>query len=85
MGGHLQDLLACHRLGRLYARQAEGRCSAWAWESNGPPARRILRCWKWPGRVRPGAGLAARLGALAPIPCIGDWFDLGGDTFSWIP
>src|SRR5258708_39482655 len=78
-----QDLLACHRLARLYGRQAEStvfRVSLGFERAAGDADLAFL------DRAHPSASQArAWLGdlrQLPPLPNVADWFDLGGALFS---
>jgi hypothetical protein len=77
-----RDLLACHRLARLYGRQAEStvfRVSLGIERAAGEADLALL------DRAKPTAAQARAwlqdLRELTPIPCVGDWFDLGGRYF----
>jgi hypothetical protein len=77
-----QDLLACHRLARLYGRQGEPtvfRVSLRIERAAGEADLALLDCAK-PTATRARAWLHD-LRELKAIPGIGDWFDLGGRYF----
>jgi hypothetical protein len=77
-----QDLLACHRLARLYGRQAEPtvfRVSLRIEQAAGEADLALLALAK-PTAAQARAWLHD-LRELTPTPCAGDWFDLGGRYF----